>query len=230
MGTYDVLLMDLDDTLMDYRRDEKTALETVFTKFGLAFNEVNYLLFREINGRLWKEHEAGLITKEELLNTRFKAVFERLGRNVSGRDAEHFYRELLGKSLSLIDGALEFCEHFSKSHTLCVVTNGSRQTQIQRLELTGLGQYFKHIFISEDIGKPKPFPEFFEYVFKALPGIPPERMLITGDTLEADVRGGLDAGMDACWFNPSGLENYLELPLTYEIRSLSELAAILDVK
>ena len=48
-------------------------------------------------------------------------------------------------------------------------------------------------------------------------------VLITGDSLTSDIQGGVDYGIDACWYNPTGEARPENLQITYEIRHLREL-------
>ncbi len=77
------------------------------------------------------------------------------------------------------------------------------------------------------MGYQKPKKEFFEYVFQHLNNADLEKTLIIGDSLTSDIKGGVDAGIDTCWFNPHRKENNTDVQPTYEIRKLEELKSIL---
>lgn len=79
----------------------------------------------------------------------------------------------------------------------------------------------------EEAESQKPQKEFFDYCFANIPDIKPEEMIIIGDSLTSDIQGGINAGIDTCWFNPQGNENRKLLPVTKEIRRLSELKIFL---
>ena len=86
---------------------------------------------------------------------------------------------------------------------------------------------FDYIFISENVGVEKPNIEYFEHVFNSL-GISDKReVLIIGDSLTSDMKGGDIAGIDTCWFNPKHKTNNLGVKVTYEIDSLDELNDII---
>ena len=48
-----------------------------------------------------------------------------------------------------------------------------------------------------------------------------------GDSLSSDMRGGNEAGIACCWYNPEGKENNLELKIDYEIKNLWEVEKII---
>ena len=83
------------------------------------------------------------------------------------------------------------------------------------------------MFISEEVGAEKPSVAYFEAVFSKIPDFDKEKALIIGDSLTSDIKGGIAAGIDTCWYNPHSLENREELPITYEIKALEELAPLL---
>ncbi len=84
---------------------------------------------------------------------------------------------------------------------------------------------FEQVFISEEIGAAKPSRDYFEAVFRGIGNPPRESVLLIGDSLTSDMRGGLDYGIDTCWYNPGGKTT--DLPVTYQIARLTELTKIL---
>ena len=82
------------------------------------------------------------------------------------------------------------------------------------------------LFISEELGCQKPKKEFFDVVLSKLQ-IPASNTLVIGDSLTSDIIGGIQYGIDTCWFNPNGSDNAMSQTPTYEIKQLSELLSIL---
>jgi HAD superfamily hydrolase (TIGR01549 family) len=108
---------------------------------------------------------------------------------------------------------------------MSVVTNGLSEVQRPRLESSAIAPYIEKLFISEEIGAAKPDPAFFEAVFRGIGGPPKSQVLIIGDSLTSDMQGGIDYGIDTCWYDPAWRASYL--PVTYQIRDLRELPEIL---
>ena len=52
--------------------------------------------------------------------------------------------------------------------------------------------------------------------------------MIVGDSLTSDIQGGINFGIDTCWYNPNKIENKAEITPTYEIYNLNELKDILE--
>ena len=107
------------------------------------------------------------------------------------------------------------------------MTNGVAATQYKRLADSGLDSYMDWIFVSEEAGYQKPQREFFEYCFERMGRRDVENMLIVGDSLTSDIKGGNTAGIDTCWFNPHEQPNTAGVHVDYEIRSLKELERLL---
>lgn len=224
---YDIILLDVDGTLLDFKQSEAWGMTTVLKTYGFEPTPELLEQYHQVNNAAWDAFERGEVTKEKLVCDRFVNFFGRLGRTVDGLEVELFYRSLLDQSAILIDGALELCAYLKERYDLYIVTNGTSSTQYKRLAASGLDQYVKDIFVSEDAGSQKPQKEYFDYCFTRIPNADPSRMLLVGDSLQSDIRGGNAAGTDTCWYNPGGLLRQDGIRVDYEIRELEELKKLL---
>ena len=84
------------------------------------------------------------------------------------------------------------------------------------------------LFISEEIGYPKPHKEIFEFALQKLENKNKNDILLVGDNLVSDIKGGNDFGIDTCWFNQNIWNNKLDIHPTYEINNLLELKKIIS--
>ena len=224
---YDVILLDVDGTLLNFDQAEADGMRVVLREHGFEPTEELLEMYHQVNNAAWAAFERGEVTKEKLVCQRFETFFGRLGRQVDGAQVESMYRGLLDKSAILIDGALEVCGYLRDRYGLYIVTNGTSTTQYKRLAASGLDLYVKDIFVSEDAGSQKPQKEYFEYCFSRIPDADPTRMLLVGDSLHSDILGGKVAGTDTCWYNPCGKPREDGIRVDYEIRDLRELKEIL---
>jgi len=220
---YKILLFDLDDTLLDFCANETVSLSKLFQQRGYIFSNELFQTYNSVNKQLWAEYENGNIELDDVLNSRFSETMLRLGKVVDGIEWENQYRELLGNGCQLIEGALEVCRSLSVSHRLFVITNGITQTQIKRLEQSGLYEFFEDIFVSQSIGSQKPSIKFFDYVMSHIKDFDRKEALIIGDSLNTDIKGGLLSGIDTCWFNRKLQKRSPEIQSTFTISSLEEL-------
>jgi 2-haloacid dehalogenase len=228
MTKYNTILLDVDGTLLDFNAAQRDALKKVFELHHYILDDKVKELYNEINHELWRQYEQGIISRDEVIYSRFGKLFRALGINDDGVAFEDDYQELLGQGHELIIGAIEILEKLYKTHELYVVTNGVTKTQFSRLKASKLDQYMKNIFVSEATGFQKPMKEYFEYCFERITNIDLKKTLIVGDSLSSDILGGNNAGIDTCWFNPECLDCDIEVKVDYKIKELSELYNIVN--
>lgn len=221
--SYKILLFDLDDTLLDFSANEAVSLNKLFQQHGYTFSDELFQLYNSVNKQLWANYENGDILLDDVLNSRFSETMLRMGKVVDGTQWENIYRELLGNGSQLIEGALEVCRNLSVSHRLIVITNGIAKTQIKRMKQSGLYEFFEAIFDSQSIGFQKPSKEFFNHVISHTKDFNKKEALIIGDSLSTDIKGGLQSGIDTCWFNRKSRKCSTEIRSTYTVTSLIEL-------
>jgi 2-haloacid dehalogenase len=221
--SYNILLFDLDDTLLDFATNETDSLNKLLQQHGYTFSDEWFQVYNSVNKQLWAEYESGNIVLGDVLNARFSETMLKLGKVVDGIEWENEYRELLSNGCQLIEGALEVCQSLSISHRLFVITNGITQTQLKRLKLSGLYEFFEDVFDSQSIGFQKPSTEFFDYVMSNINGFNKREALIIGDSLNTDIKGGLLSEIDTCWMNRTSQKCSAEIQSTYTITSLREL-------
>lgn len=222
------VFLDLDDTLLDFKKGEATALSMTLAKMGVAPTPEVVALYSAINQSQWELLEQGAITRDQVLHRRFDILFEKLGVRQDSHRVQAVYERLLGEQHDFIDGAPELLEALSGTYNLYLVSNGTASVQDPRLEAAGISHYFKKIFISERMGHDKPSREFFDLCFAAIPGLSPEACIIVGDSLTSDIRGGNNAGIRTCWFNPKGKPRREDVQVDYEISALSQLPGLLE--
>ena len=225
---YQYILWDIDGTVLDFLASEAYAIRFLFQKYGIGECTDEMLkLYSEINKKYWRMLEKNELTKAEILIGRFREFFEAI--EVDSSIAERFnedYQLSLGDHIEFVDQAKEILLSQKGNYTLVAVTNGTKVAQEKKLHLSGLDEIFDAIFISENVGAEKPNRAFFDYVFKSLGITHNKEVLIIGDSLTSDMKGGFFAGIDTCWFNPSHNPNTLGIPVTYEIDHLSKVNEI----
>lgn len=228
--SYTWLLFDADGTLFAYDGAEEEALKNVFFHYDLAFNEEVASRYKQINHVMWDRLEQQTITLLQLRWQRFADLFGVLGISLDPRAFSDTYLHYLGQAASLIPGTLEFLSLLHGKYKMAIITNGITDVQLSRIKIAGLDRYFPFVFTSEAIGVFKPARGFFDAVFEGIGNPPKESALVIGDSLSSDMAGGVGYGLDTCWYNPNGVEDNTGLSITYEIRELSDLLAILKIQ
>ncbi|MGL4737815.1 MAG: YjjG family noncanonical pyrimidine nucleotidase [Cellulosilyticaceae bacterium] len=230
MKKYDLILLDIDGTIMDFEKAQDEAFKTMMTTHLLPYSEANYDSYKRINKGLWAALERGEIKKQALKSERFRLFLDAIGETRDIETVTRDYEDALGMGVYFIEGAEAICKQLSEACTVAVVTNGISKIQHSRLEKSGLKPFFHELFISEEVGHEKPSAAFFEAVFKKLGGYDKTRVLIVGDSLSADMRGGEVAGIHTCWFNPTAMARPEGYVIQHEIQSLKQLEEIVGLK
>ena len=223
---YDIILMDADETLLDFRKSEQVAFRNTFIQYGLTPDEEVFQIYSGINHRLWEAFERGEITKEDILKRRFRETFHVLGISGNFPGLEEYYQNALSEGSYRIEGAEEVCRRLAEKCSLYLVTNGVASTQRRRMKESGLQCYFEEMFISEEVGYQKPQIDFFKYVFDRIPDFDRSRALIVGDSLTSDIAGGRNAGITTCWFCRKGIPEDGAGKADYVIQNLREVYSV----
>lgn len=226
---YPWLWFDADGTLFDYNRAEASALKNTFQSLNLPFEKGYLDVYQQINKELWQALEQGEITPAALKSRRFALLLESLRLRGSAEQISTAYLEQLATCAELIEGAYEVLQALHGRSRIAVVTNGLQSVQRGRLAHSKIRDFIDELIISEEVGAAKPQPAFFEAALARTGNPPKSDVLIIGDSLSSDIRGGLDYGLDTCWYNPASEPRPADQgQITYEIRRLSELLELLD--
>ena len=224
----DTLLLDLDDTILDFKRAERIALEKTLLAVGIQPTEAVCTLYSRINQEHWEMLERGELTRQQVLVGRYRVLLERLDIPGDVQNCARIYERNLGQGHYFLPGAYEAVESLSKHYRLYLVSNGTATVQHSRLESAGIGGFFRNIFISQDIGINKPDKGFFDACFAEIENFDPKRTMIVGDSLTSDILGGKNAGICTCWVNPEHKECKPQLQPDYQIESITQLKALLE--
>lgn len=223
---YRYILWDIDGTLLNFLEAEKAAVRQCFKIHGLGTCTDEMLAeYSGINVRYWQMLERGEMSKHDILIGRFREFFNNHG--LPADKAEPFnddYQIRLGDTVVYNPNALEVL-HALKGHAVqCAVTNGTKIAQERKLEKSGLNDVFDHVFISEDVGFEKPDKRFFDIVFEALGFPDPKEVIIIGDSLTSDIKGGINAGISTCYYRSPGHPAAAgSVSADYEISDFNEL-------
>ena len=218
-----ILLFDLDNTILDFDMAESIALKKTLREFGLEPTDEIVERYHHINIRHWEMLENGILTRAQVLVGRYEQLFREFGIVQPGDAVARRYEQHLCEGHYFLPGAEALLDELCGKYDMYIVSNGSAVVQEGRLKSSGIGRYFKDIFISELVGFDKPSLSFFEACFARIPDFEKERAIIIGDSLTSDIRGGINAGIKTCWYNPKGLEPREDIIPDYIVSSLEAL-------
>src|SRR5262245_9150030 len=200
---YPWLWFDADGTLFDYNLAEVTALKKTFEFLRMRYEEDFLNTYQEINHGLWQALERQEIKPDVLRVRRFELLLDNLKLDGIAEDMSTTYIEQLGLCTDLIDGAYEVLQELHGKCRFAIVTNGLQAVQRSRLELSKIRDFISEIIISEEVGTAKPHTSFFNIASDRTGNPPKGEVLIIGDSITSDIQGGVDYGIDTCWYNPA---------------------------
>jgi putative hydrolase of the HAD superfamily len=236
MSKYKHLFFDLDHTLWDFEANSRQTLHELFhtmqlQKIGVQDFDLFHKNYLAHNDVLWEKYRNGKIKVDELRWKRmwmalldFKIADENLAKEMG-----NIFLDLLPTRKLLFPYTIEILDYLvNKNYRLHLITNGFEKTQHSKLKNSGLDKYFIEVITSERSNSLKPGKEIFEYAFQKTGAALPESIMI-GDTIDVDILGGLNAGIDQVHVNhltkhPVPVKED-QLP-TYTVFSLKELEDI----
>lgn len=232
---YKHLFFDLDHTLWDFEANSRQTLEELYETMQLKAKGVddfdlfhkNYLAHNE---KLWSRYRNGFIKVDELRWKRmWLSLFDfKIADEALAREMGVIFLDLLPTRKTLFPYTTEILDYLlNKKYTLHLITNGFEKTQHSKLKNSGLDKYFVEVITSEASNSLKPHKEIFEYAFHKTGSLPEESIMI-GDSIEVDIQGAINAGIDQVHVNHlTGKPELInDKSPTYTVYSLKELERI----
>ena len=225
---YKYIFFDLDETLLDFKLAEATAIAEVLKIFKIEPKREIVELYSKINLSCWKQYERGEISRDEIYSKRVILLGKELGTDIDVNKFSDEYFARLSKQGQTLPYAIDLLKILSKKgYKLAAATNGAEKIQISRIENSKIADFFDcGIFISERIGFKKPDPEFFYYMLDALKIQNKSEVLVIGDSLSSDIKGAASAGLDSCFVNLKNEELYEQYEPTYIANSLEQIISV----
>ena len=221
------VLVDVDDTILDFSLCAKADIKMCLEKFGLPYSDHLFETFEKRNNKYWQDIEKGLLTVAELRRIRWTSIFSELGIEADGQAFELEFIEHLKDFAIPIEGAEKMLSYLHSRYDVHIVSNATHEQQGKRLADAGLDRYVDRVFTSFDLGAVKPTREYFDACFARMDGVKPDESIIIGDSLSADIKGALDYGIHTCWLNRKNRPQDEDCVPDFTISSLSEIFDIL---
>ena len=236
---YKLVLIDLDDTLFDYPKTEKTAFRNTFEELGFFVeSDLEYAKkeeiyeklkdrYKDVNLQLWKDLEKGAVDKDRLKVVRFEKIIEEFDLKYNPYEMSELYLKKLGEGIFPFEATEKLCEYLHSKYKVGIVTNGIKEVQHSRIENSTIAKYIDKIIISDEVGVNKPDKRIFEYAMNYFEIMDKSEVIMIGDSLGADIKGGQNAGIDTCWVNLRNNVNDTGIVPKYEVNKLEKLFEIL---
>ncbi|MFT7465309.1 MAG: 2-haloacid dehalogenase [Pseudohongiellaceae bacterium] len=225
--TYQLILFDLDDTLLDFSATQAAAFAAVVAHYDVDGGAGSlFQRFQAFNTASWKRYEQGQLSKEALRTERWRQTLEWAGADeLSHEEVAEAYLDELPRHTFHVEGALEVCGALAQVVTLGVVTNGFESVQHRRLAASPLSEHVSFLLTSEAVGAPKPERRLFDRALELGAAAIADTIMI-GDKLTSDIAGANRIAMDSVWFNPGGRDPSSEVSATHTVSRLDELLSL----
>ncbi len=237
---YTTLLFDLDDTLIDNSASMHYAFRKVLQVLNISYSEElfkKWELFDTIYWDIWqveKENLSHVIPEDKntfLRSNRFILFFKDLKINYQqAKQLNEIYCQNLSVNIIEIENASKIIKDLKKHHKIVIATNGPHQTAIEKVQKAKLINHVHDIISSDEAGFSKPSQEFFKYLDRKINNHEKNKTLIIGDNPLTDILGGINHGIDTCWFNPKDKKITYEIKPTFTIKKLEQIKKLVKIK
>jgi len=217
------IFFDLDHTLWDFDKNSMLAFKRVFKKFKITIEFDAFLkIYEPINIEYWKKYREDKVSKENLRRGRLIDSFNFFDLIYSTEKIDEIadaYIQELPFDNHLFEGAVEILDYLILKYKLHIITNGFEEVQHKKLKNSGIDRYFSTVTTSEEVGLKKPNPKVFLTALNKANSFPTQSVMI-GDSLEADILGANNIGMQTIFYN------YRNESISKKIKSIDSLLEI----
>lgn len=186
------VIFDVDNTLIPFKKEYFEEIKNVLKDLKIKYTDKDY---NEIL-KAFSEYENIYYTFDR------KLMIDFINKYTKKQYPEEFMYKMTERwSNSGIDeieeGIKETLEYLQPKYELVILSDWYKDQQVKKLERVDFLKYFQNIYTAENT-KRKPFKEAF---MQALGTNKPEECIMIGDDLERDIKGALNAGLQAIWYN-----------------------------
>ena len=156
------VLVDIDNTLLDFDAGTKLAIKTLFPKYGIPYSDGVLKTFAAENAKLWDKIEKGELTKDELRRIRWNTIFRVLGVECDGEKFEKDYEDIVANTAVPIDGSEELLKYLKQNFSVYAVTNG----WLDKVKVSEVHDFEQRLFEKLENQKPQLLKRFEEGFFE----------------------------------------------------------------
>ena len=223
---YKYILIDLDDTLLDFKKAEKFAFDQLLKYFKIKNSKLYFKKYHLINLKLWSDFEKGKVTKEALAIMRFKHTFKDIKPELDYHLMNQVFLSYIALASFPVEGSYELLKYLKKKYKVYVISNGIAYLQLQRLNHSRIMDHIDGFVFSEEANYPKPDLAYFKYFFKKYKlNFKQSDFVIIGDSVSSDIQSAYNLKIDSIWYNPQ--RNKSKLKPTYQVGKLLEITKLL---
>ncbi|MFL5728718.1 MAG: HAD family hydrolase [Cytophagaceae bacterium] len=221
---YKGILLDLDNTLYNYEKCHKAAIEKALGSISESVGVKQSILEEAFNAARKELHiELSNSASSHNRMLYFQRMFERIGLNplTYTLEAYNLYWDHFLDILDYDEGAEDFLKSL-KGKQICLITDLTVHIQHRKIQKLKLDRYIDAIVTSEEAGREKPHPYIFLLALKKL-GLSPSEIIMVGDNYSRDVLGAVNLGISCIWLNREKKSECSSNKLVTEIQRISDL-------
>jgi haloacid dehalogenase superfamily, subfamily IA, variant 3 with third motif having DD or ED/haloacid dehalogenase superfamily, subfamily IA, variant 1 with third motif having Dx(3-4)D or Dx(3-4)E len=211
------ILFDLDNTLIDRQMAAYLTYQAIIHEDFPDLSEEEIL---KIVSEIMVWDGEGHIDKELV----FTPYIEKYGiQNKTWKTYHEIWPIELPKYTIEFPDSCEVLEYVKQKYRIGLVTNGSVESQSEKINHTDLARHFEMILIPAEIGLQKPDERVFLEACRRM-DVKPEACIFIGDGLKTDIIGSSSVGMKTIWVHPD-VKRTSDLPWQriYRIKDLLEI-------
>ncbi|WP_304382962.1 YjjG family noncanonical pyrimidine nucleotidase [uncultured Muribaculum sp.] len=209
----DMVWIDLDDTLIDFKGASRQALRQIYADERLdrffPSPKAWETSYEKHNYHLWQLYSGAQVDQATLRMERFRLpltetdVADEIARAMSTR-MDPVYLGYLAEASVLLPGAMPLIESLKgMGLPIGILSNGFTEVQEHKLRVTGLDKVIDIMVLSDEIGINKPNVALFDHAMKRAGQSVPSAQLMIGDNATTDIAGAISAGWNAILYDRS---------------------------
>lgn len=212
------VIFDIDNTLIPWKDEYYNEINKVLDELNIKHTEQDYIEIK----KAFSEYEKVHYTFDR------KVMMEFINKYTKKNYPEEFIYKLTEKwskcaPKKIDDNIIKLLEYLKTKYELVILTDWYGDQQAKRLEKIDILKYFQNVYSAENT-KRKPFKEAF---MQAIGNNKPKECIIIGDSFERDIKGALNAGLQAIWYNPNNETEITKNEEYYSVSKLEEINKIL---
>lgn len=212
------VIFDIDNTLIPWKEEYYDEINKVLDSLNIEHTKDDYNKIKEA----FSEYENEYYTFDR------KLMLDYINKYTKKQYPKEFIYGCTNRwadsvPQKLDESVINMLKYLKDKYQMVILTDWYADQQIKKLEKLNILQYFSKIYSAEKV-KRKPFKEAF---LQAIEDNKPEECIMIGDDFERDIKGALNAGLHAIYYNPKNNVIKDENSKYYTISRLDEIMNIL---
>ena len=212
------VIFDIDNTLIPWKEEYYDEINKVLDSLNIEHTKDDYNKIKEA----FSEYENEYYTFDR------KLMLDYINKYTKKQYPKEFIYGCTNRwadsvPQKLDESVINMLKYLKDKYQMVILTDWYADQQIERLEKLNILKYFSKIYSAENV-KRKPFKEAF---LQAIEDNKPEECIMIGDDFERDIKGALNAGLHAIYYNPKNNVIKDENSKYYTISRLDEIMNIL---